>query len=93
MGLKGKERALCLDEGSGKIIWTREWDADYKGISYAIGPRATPTVDGDRVYIVGASGVLLCLDARTGSVIWQKDYVKDYGMQMPVWGISERAAR
>jgi outer membrane protein assembly factor BamB len=88
VGLKGKERALCLDEVSGKIIWTREWDADYKGISYAIGPRATPTVDGDRVYIVGASGALLCLDARTGSVMWQKDYVKDYGMQMPVWGIS-----
>jgi outer membrane protein assembly factor BamB len=88
VGMKGKERTLCLDEGSGKIIWTREWDADYKGISYAIGPRATPTVDGDRVYIVGASGALLCLDIRTGSVIWQKDYVKDYAMQMPVWGIS-----
>ncbi|MCI0391320.1 MAG: PQQ-like beta-propeller repeat protein [Acidobacteria bacterium] len=87
-GTKGTERALCLDEKSGKIIWTREWEADYRGISYAIGPRATPTVDGDRVYIVGASGLLLCLNARTGNVIWQKDYVREYGMQMPTWGIS-----
>ncbi|MGH9767766.1 MAG: PQQ-binding-like beta-propeller repeat protein [Blastocatellia bacterium] len=87
-GMKGTERALCLDEKSGKILWTREWDADYRGISYATGPRATPTVDGDRVYIVGASGLLLCLNARTGAVIWQKDYVKDYGMQMPTWGVS-----
>jgi len=87
-GMKGTERALCLDEKSGKIIWTREWDADYRGISYASGPRATPTVDGERVYIVGGSGILLCLDTRTGNVIWQKDYVKDYGMQMPTWGIS-----
>ncbi|HKQ78433.1 MAG TPA: PQQ-binding-like beta-propeller repeat protein [Blastocatellia bacterium] len=87
-GKKGTERALCLDEKTGKIIWTREWDADYRGVSYDTGPRATPTVDGERVYILGASGTLLCLNARTGNVIWQKDYVKDYGMQMPAWGIS-----
>jgi PQQ-like domain len=64
-GKKGMERALCLDEKSGKILWTREWDADYQGISYDTGPRATPTVDGDRVYIVGGSGTLLCLNARS----------------------------
>jgi outer membrane protein assembly factor BamB len=87
-GKKGMERALCLDEKSGKILWTREWDADYQGISYDTGPRATPTVDGDRVYIVGGSGTLLSLNARTGDVIWRKDYVKDYRMQMPTWGIA-----
>jgi outer membrane protein assembly factor BamB len=87
-GKKGMERALCLDEKSGKILWTREWDADYQGISYDTGPRATPTVDGDRVYIVGGSGTLLCLNARTGDAIWRKDYVKDYRMQMPTWGIA-----
>jgi len=87
-GKKGMERALCLDEKSGKILWTREWDADYQGISYDTGPRATPTVDGDRVYIVGGSGTLLCLNARTGDEIWRKDYVKDYRMQMPTWGIA-----
>ena len=62
-----------------------------RGISYATGPRATPTVDGDRVYIVGASGTLLCLKAQTGAVVWQKDYAKDYGMQMPTWGITSAA--
>src|SRR5687767_11479242 len=39
-GMKGTERALSLDEKSGKVIWTREWAADYKGMSYATGPRA-----------------------------------------------------
>ncbi len=90
-GMKGTERALCLDEKSGKILWTREWDADYKGISYGTGPRATPTVDGDRVYVVGGTGKLICLDVRSGGVIWQKDYGKDYGMQMPTWGIAGSA--
>ena len=44
-GLVGIERALALDESTGKILWTREWEADYTGTmqSYAIGPRATPT--------------------------------------------------
>lgn len=90
-GKKGTERAICLDERSGKVLWTREWEADYQGISYDTGPRATPTVDGDRVYIVGGSGKLLCLDSRTGKAIWQKDYAKEYGMQMPPWGIASSA--
>lgn len=89
-GLQGKERALALDEKTGKILWTYEWDADYTGImqSYAIGPRAAPTVDGDRVYIQGTMGALRCLNATTGALLWQKDYVKDFGLQIPVWGMT-----
>jgi outer membrane protein assembly factor BamB len=88
IGKKGMERTLCLDEKSGKILWTREWEVDYRGISYDTGPRATPTVDGDRVYVVGGSGRLLCLNTQTGAVIWQRDYVREYGTQMPPWGIA-----
>src|SRR5512143_1276195 len=49
-GLKGTERVLCLDEQTGRTLWTRSWLVDYGGMqeSYAIGPRATPTVDGAR---------------------------------------------
>jgi outer membrane protein assembly factor BamB len=87
---QGKERALCIDEKSGKLLWTQEWDADYLGMqeTYATGPRATPTVDGERVYVAGAKGALHCLNARTGAVIWSRDYVKDYGTQVPTWGIA-----
>jgi outer membrane protein assembly factor BamB len=92
-GLRGTERALCLDEKTGKVLWTREWEANYAGMQdrYATGPRATPTVEGDRVYVVGGSGRLLCLNARTGEVLWQKDYAQDYGMQIPTWGITSAA--
>ena len=55
---------------------------------YAIGPRATPTVDGDRVYVLGAMGHLLALDVSTGRVLWQKDYVKDFNASVPSWGMS-----
>ncbi len=88
--LRGIERVLALDEKTGKILWTRQWEANYGPLSYnwAIGPRATPTVDGDRVYVLGATGVLLCLKVATGETIWQKDYVKDYGTDLPTWGMT-----
>ncbi len=86
----GNERVFALDEKTGKILWTREWEANYQGLSdtYAIGPRATPTVDGDRVYAVGAKGMLVCLKAATGEIVWKVDYVKDYSTQVPTWGIA-----
>jgi outer membrane protein assembly factor BamB len=82
---RGIERAVALDEKTGRILWTHEWDVDYRGMSYPIGPRATPTVDGDRVYFAGADGKLLCLNAKTGAVIWKKDYVADYGADRRKW--------
>lgn len=44
-GLRGTERALCLDEDTGRVLWTREWQVDQGGTqpTWAIGPRATPT--------------------------------------------------
>jgi outer membrane protein assembly factor BamB len=86
-GPRGVERALALDEKTGRILWTREWEADYTGIMWPVGPRATPTVDVDRVYVLGANGRLLCLNVKTGDILWQKDYPKDYGVNRLKWGM------
>ena len=84
------ERAVALDEETGAVLWTREWTTDYTGLifTWAVGPRATPTVDGDRVYVLGAAGILYCLDAETGDVIWRKDYKADYDAELPAWGMA-----
>jgi outer membrane protein assembly factor BamB len=89
-GLIGVERVLAFDGRTGKVLWTSEWDADYTGTmqAYAIGPRATPTVDGDRVYVQTTMGGLLCLNAATGATLWKKDYVKEFGLKVPVWGMA-----
>jgi outer membrane protein assembly factor BamB len=89
-GSRGVERLLCLDERTGEKLWTREWAADYMSLmeSYATGPRATPTVDQDRVYALGAKGRLLCLEVQTGQILWQRDYVQDYQVEVPVWGMT-----
>jgi outer membrane protein assembly factor BamB len=81
----GIERAIALDEKTGQILWTRDWEASYSGMGFDGGPRATPTVDGDRIYVLGSSGILHCLNARTGEVIWRKDYQKDLGAQPDKW--------
>ena len=69
---RGTERAVALDEKTGKILWTREWPVDYRGIYHPTGPRATPTVDGDRVYFAGADGKMFCLRAATGESVWKR---------------------
>ena len=88
--MDGRERAIALDEETGEILWTREWPTSYRMLmgSYAIGPRATPTVDGDRLYVVGAAGDLLCLDVETGEVIWEKHYIADFDSFVPTWGVT-----
>ncbi len=88
--LDGTERVMALDEQTGAVLWTHEWHTSYRMlmVTYAIGPRATPTVDGDRVYVVGATGRLWCLDVATGAVIWQTDYVEEYDTSVPTWGIT-----
>ena len=84
------ERLVCIDELSGEILWTHEWEANYTGLSstWATGPRATPTVDGDRVYALGASGILHALRVETGELLWTRDYVKEYDTEIPTWGLA-----
>ena len=82
---RGIERALALDEKTGAILWTQQWEVNYAGLGYDRGPRSTPTVDGDRVYVLGAQGALLCLNVKTGEVIWKKDFIAEYHAPTGTW--------
>ncbi|HIM50296.1 MAG TPA: pyrrolo-quinoline quinone [Acidobacteria bacterium] len=88
--MNGTERLLALSEETGEVLWTHEWATTYRMLmfTYATGPRATPTVDGDRVYVTGSTGRIFCLDAETGDVVWDKDTVAEYDTNIPVWGTS-----
>jgi outer membrane protein assembly factor BamB len=81
------ERVLCFDAETGGEIWKHEYDASYT-ISYPLGPRATPTVDGDRVYSLGAVGHLFCFNAATGDIVWRKHLPTDFGTELPQWGMA-----
>jgi outer membrane protein assembly factor BamB len=81
------ERVLCFDVDTGKEVWMHPYEARYT-ISYPLGPRATPTVDGDRVYTLGAMGNLFCFDAASGHIHWQKNLPTDCGTKIPEWGMA-----
>jgi len=85
--LQGSERVVCFDAESGKLLWKHEYKQPY-AISYAAGPRCTPTVDGERVYSLGAEGRLSCLQLDNGDVIWQKDLKREYNATTPIWGFA-----
>src|SRR5262245_42033878 len=75
--VEGKERVLCLEEATGKVLWKHEYDCPYT-VSYAAGPRATPAVAGDKVYTLGAMGHLFCFNVKSGDIVWSKNLPKEY---------------
>lgn len=81
----GTERVHCIDNSTGKVLWTHEYPVKY-AISYPAGPRCTPIVDGDRLYTLGAEGDLFCFQAATGKVIWSKNLKATYKTESPLWG-------
>lgn len=85
-GMRGIERAMALDEKTGQILWVQQWEANYAGIQWEVGPGATPTVDGDRVYVLGRTGVLSALHVDSGEILWRKNFSNDYGVDRMQWG-------
>jgi outer membrane protein assembly factor BamB len=83
--IPGDERLLCLDANSGKTLWEKSEPVNYT-VSYAAGPRTTPTVDGDRVYTLGAEGHLHCRSVQDGKLLWFKDLKQLPEAHTPVWG-------
>jgi outer membrane protein assembly factor BamB len=89
LGARGDiEYAIAFDAASGKQLWSvahgRRFDNDRGD-----GPRATPTVDGDRLYAYGASGDLAAMDAATGKVFWKVNLLQTLGGSNINWGLSE----
>eukprot|EP00913_Durusdinium_trenchii_P028294 g26522.t1 len=86
-GEEGREKVVCFDATTGREIWKHDSAADFaQGRSF--GPRATPCVDGERVYFAGASGHLQCRDVTTGKAIWSFNLYKKYGMRPHEEGLS-----
>lgn len=87
----GKERessVLCLNRTDGKILWTRSLGPTLSN-DRGDGPRATPTVEGDRLWVLTENGDLAALDAREGKILWRKNILQDFGGGNPHWLLSE----
>lgn len=89
LGARGdKEFVIAFDVASGKRLWETPHGARYSN-NRGNGPRSTPTVEGDRLYVLGASGDLSVLDAASGKIHWTVNVLDKFGGSNPNWGLSE----
>jgi outer membrane protein assembly factor BamB len=86
------EYLLCFDREGGRPVWKAKtgpaWNTgrDPKWFS----SRSTPTVDGDRIFVISPHGVLVSCDVATGKERWRKDLKSDFqGQKADSWGYSE----
>lgn len=90
MGLNGTdEKVFALNERDGKPAWSVSTGGGAYRDGTGDGPRCTPTIDGDRVYALGALGDLVCLDAKSGQRRWHKNILKEFDGRNITWGICE----
>lgn len=81
-------RLTCLNARSGEFLWKFEYPTDYEDrLGYNNGPRTSPVVDEDRVYIYGAEGMLCCVSARDGKPLWKVDTARKFGVVQNFFGV------
>ncbi len=76
----------CLDL-EGTLLWQKtygtEWHVNYTG------PRSTPVIAGDHVYLESSMGVVYCFDAQSGDIIWEADLLSRFNAENIQWGMTE----
>lgn len=87
----GQQREVCvaLNADTGAELWATPLDQAYypdAGTGGTDGPRSTPTVEGDRVYVFTSYLRLFCLRADTGGVVWSHDFIAEFpGTEVINW--------
>ena len=73
-----EEIVFAINLKDGKVIWQKTYPATYKKNQYAVemakGPHATPLVLANRLFTLGASGVVVAWDTATGRELWRRDF-------------------
>ena len=83
-----QEVAVAYDLETGREVWTQPWNAEFRETMGGDGPRATPTWDEGRLYVLGATGELHCFEAGSGRTIWNLNILADNGAKNLQWGMS-----
>ena len=85
-----EECVVAYELRTGRQIWVHS-DPELFTQPEALGgdgPRATPTIDGDFVYALGATGVLSCLELKTGKKLWSTNILTDAKAKNIQWGMA-----
>jgi outer membrane protein assembly factor BamB len=82
---------VAMEAATGKTVWEYSYAAPFAKeyeLEQGPGPRATPLVDGNQVFAVGATGKLHCLDKQTGRLAWGHDLLSEFKGTVRVRGYS-----
>lgn len=82
------ESVSCYEITTGHRLWAHADPVHYENLLAGEGPRCTPTVASNRVFALGATGILNCLDSLTGKRLWSRNIVEDGGGRVPEWGFA-----
>jgi outer membrane protein assembly factor BamB len=77
-----------LDRATGKLVWSAAIGPSRTN-DRGSGPRSTPTVDGDRLFVLTENGDLASMQAADGKVIWRRNILQEFGGRNIGWLISE----
>lgn len=81
------ETAYRLRESDGEVVWRVPLGPVFPEM-FGNGPRSTPAVDGDVVYVLSATGRLHALKTQDGARLWELDFVKELGSTIPNRGFA-----
>ena len=84
------EFAAAFEASSGKELWRTPVGKKFDN-QFGNGPRATPAVDGDTVYVLGSLGNLAALSTKDGSARWQVLLTELVDAKVPTFGFSTSA--
>ena len=79
---------IAIDAQSGNVVWKQAVTSGPPDHKYE-GSRTTPTLDGDRLYVVSSDGKVACLKSDDGTMLWSRNFADWNGKMMSVWGYSE----
>jgi outer membrane protein assembly factor BamB len=86
------EMVTCYNLADGSLLWSHKDQTRFSEFQGGDGPRATPTIVGNRVFTMGAKGLLNCLDLETGNSLWKSgvNVLTDSPLAgpVPVWAKS-----
>jgi outer membrane protein assembly factor BamB len=75
-----EEVVVSINLADGKVLWQQKYQAVFQKNQYAVemakGPNATPLVAGNRLFTLGATGILNAWDTATGKLLWTRDFSK-----------------
>ena len=88
--IDGEEVVFCLDEATGKKLWTHRFPSELGAKFYIGGPGSTPSVNPESglVYVLGKWGEVFCLRLADGAVQWSRRLAKEEKLLTPDWAFS-----